>query len=160
MTHPTYSTPVFSDGVFSPSPFSWDPFRNPPPAESLRTPAEAARIEHTESEFLDDEDLACAGLMRADRRDLFREFAGESLAAALERAVGRPKTKKAKRPNRFRERELARAVRAAKSAGGERIEIDPTTGKISVILAKPGESTTDNEVEDWLSKQGRRADQR
>jgi hypothetical protein len=63
--------------------------------------------------------------------------------------------------NRFRERELARAVRAAKSAGGERVEIDPMTGKISVIIAKPGgESAADNEVENWLSKQGRHADQR
>jgi hypothetical protein len=61
--------------------------------------------------------------------------------------------------NRFREVELARAVRAAKSAGGERVEIDPTTGKISVIIAtKPGESATDSEVENWLSKQGRHAD--
>jgi hypothetical protein len=61
--------------------------------------------------------------------------------------------------NRFREVELARAVRAAKSAGGERVEIDPTTGKISVIIAtKPNESATDSEVENWLSKQGRHAD--
>jgi hypothetical protein len=57
-------------------------------------------------------------------------------------------------PGRFRERELARAVRAAKSAGGERVEIDPATGKISVILTKPGgDSAADNEVENWLSKQ-------
>ena len=50
-------------------------------------------------------------------------------------------------PGRFRERELARAVRAAKSAGGERVEIDPATGKISVILTKPvGDSAADNEV--------------
>jgi hypothetical protein len=65
-----------------------------------------------------------------------------------------------RRTNRFRERELARAVRAAKSAGGERVEIDPATGKISVILTKPaGKSAADNEVEGWLSKQGRHADQ-
>jgi hypothetical protein len=63
-----------------------------------------------------------------------------------------PRTPRA--PNRFRERELARAVRAAKSAGGERVEIDPTTGKITVIVGgKPGERVTDNEVENWLSKQ-------
>jgi hypothetical protein len=61
--------------------------------------------------------------------------------------------------NRFREAELARAVRAAKDAGGERVEVDPATGKISVIIAaKPGESAADNEVENWLSKQGRHAD--
>jgi hypothetical protein len=37
-------------------------------------------------------------------------------------------------PGRFRERELARAVRAAKAAGGERVEVDPNTGKITVIV--------------------------
>jgi hypothetical protein len=54
-------------------------------------------------------------------------------------------------PNRFRERELKRALRAARAAGGERVEVDPETGKISVIL-KPmaAESATDNEVENWV----------
>jgi hypothetical protein len=56
--------------------------------------------------------------------------------------------------NRFREKELARAVRAAKEAGGDRVEVDPETGKISVIIGKKlDESTADNEVENWLSKQ-------
>jgi hypothetical protein len=55
--------------------------------------------------------------------------------------------------NRFRERELARAVRAAKAAGGERVEVEPATGKIIVIVGKPGKSeVTDNEVETWVSK--------
>jgi hypothetical protein len=44
----------------------------------------------------------------------------------------RPRTE-----SRFREREVARAVRAAKAAGGERVEIDPTSGKITVIVGKP-----------------------
>jgi hypothetical protein len=56
-------------------------------------------------------------------------------------------------PNRFRERELARAVRVTQSAGGGRVEIDPITGKISVVIGKKGESPADNEVEEWLSKQ-------
>jgi hypothetical protein len=43
-------------------------------------------------------------------------------------------------PNRFRERELARAVRAAKSAGGSRVEIDPGTGRISVIIGTEPET--------------------
>jgi hypothetical protein len=55
--------------------------------------------------------------------------------------------------NRFRERELARVVRAAKKGGGERVEIDPKTGRYFVILAKSGERVADNEVETWLSKQ-------
>jgi hypothetical protein len=56
--------------------------------------------------------------------------------------------------NRFLEVELARAVRAAKRAGGERVEVDPDTGKISVIVGgKPDEHAADDEVERWLSKQ-------
>jgi hypothetical protein len=42
-------------------------------------------------------------------------------------------------PGRFRERELARAVRAARAAGGERVEVDPKTGKITVIVGGAGE---------------------
>jgi hypothetical protein len=50
-------------------------------------------------------------------------------------------------PNRFRERELARA-------GGERVEVDPGTGRITVIVGgKSDERVADNEVENWLSKQ-------
>jgi hypothetical protein len=41
--------------------------------------------------------------------------------------------------NRFRQREISRALRAAREADTEvdRVEIDPVSGKISVILAKP-----------------------
>jgi hypothetical protein len=44
--------------------------------------------------------------------------------------------------NRFNEREVARAIRAARKAGESeaRVEIDPGTGKITVFLAKPGEA--------------------
>jgi hypothetical protein len=59
--------------------------------------------------------------------------------------------------NRFRERELARAVRAAKCAGGERVEIDPATGKISVIIAKPdNEAATNNALDQWLKDKNAR----
>lgn len=44
--------------------------------------------------------------------------------------------------NRFRERELARAVRAAKAAGGERVVIDPASGKITVMVGKSDEAST------------------
>jgi hypothetical protein len=55
----------------------------------------------------------------------------------------RPRT-----PSRFRERELARALRAAKAAGSERVEVNPATGKITVIIGGRGtESVTDDEVE-------------
>src|SRR5262245_45613772 len=53
--------------------------------------------------------------------------------------------------NRFRERELARAVRAAKAAGGERVEVDPESGKITVIIAKgaPGAETQAAGAKAW-----------
>ena len=54
--------------------------------------------------------------------------------------------------NRFRERELARVVRAAKKGGGERVEIDPQTGRYLVILAKPGESQDSDTPEQIISK--------
>jgi hypothetical protein len=41
--------------------------------------------------------------------------------------------------NRFHEREVARALRAARAAGEnvDRVEIDPRTGKIAVVIAQP-----------------------
>jgi hypothetical protein len=54
--------------------------------------------------------------------------------------------------NRFRERELARAVRAAKSAGGTRVEIDPGTGRISVIIGEHAESEPSDTPERIISK--------
>jgi hypothetical protein len=57
--------------------------------------------------------------------------------------------------NRFLEVEVARVVRACKRAGGERVEVDPDTGKISIIVGgKPDEhAARDDEVERWLRKQ-------
>jgi hypothetical protein len=40
------------------------------------------------------------------------------------------------------------------------VEVDAVTGKINVVVGKPGESVADNEVEKWLSKQGQHANQR
>ena len=39
---------------------------------------------------------------------------------------------------RFRERELARAARAARVSGAERLELDPESGKYSIFFTKPG----------------------
>jgi hypothetical protein len=50
--------------------------------------------------------------------------------------------------NRFRERELARAVKAAKAAGGERVEVDPASGKITVIIGK-GEPAIEAGAKAW-----------
>lgn len=55
--------------------------------------------------------------------------------------VPKPKEPTPRSRNRFRERELARALRAAKKVGGERVELDPQTGKIVILLDK--RSTTD-----------------
>src|SRR5262245_1601018 len=53
--------------------------------------------------------------------------------------------------NRFSQREVARALKAARLAGErpDRVEIDPKTGKIAVILAKSGEAAAEpNEWDD------------
>ena len=64
------------------------------------------------------------------------------------------KSDKPKRPprrkNRFNEREVARAGRAGKAIGAERIEVDPATGKISIIL--PSKGATAHGPDDLLSK--------
>jgi hypothetical protein len=53
-------------------------------------------------------------------------------------------------PSRFRERELARAVRAARDAGGvERVEV-AVDGTINVILAKAGETAA--VADDWTDE--------
>jgi hypothetical protein len=61
--------------------------------------------------------------------------------------------------NRFNEREVSRAVRAVRRTGEnvDRVEIDPTTGKITVILAKPcGEAAADkNEWDEAIEQSGR-----
>jgi hypothetical protein len=52
--------------------------------------------------------------------------------------------------NRFQERELARAIRATRKAGESeaRVEVDPASGRISVVLAKPGEAA-ESKVNPW-----------
>src|SRR5262245_11196868 len=45
-----------------------------------------------------------------------------------------------RRKNRFNEREVARAGRAAKAIGAYGVDIDPATGKLSIVIAKPGEA--------------------
>jgi len=46
--------------------------------------------------------------------------------------------------NRFNSREVARALKAARLAGErpERVEIDPATGRITVIIAQAGDAST------------------
>jgi hypothetical protein len=50
----------------------------------------------------------------------------------------RRKSRPPRTENRFRQREIARSIRGAEDAGKdvERVEIDPATGRIHLILAK------------------------
>ena len=48
-----------------------------------------------------------------------------------------------RRKNRFNEREFARAARAGQAVGAERVEVDPATGVISMIL-KPNKGGGSN----------------
>jgi hypothetical protein len=56
-------------------------------------------------------------------------------------------------PNRFNEREVARAVKAIDRAGKaiERVEIDPISGKLSVILAAP-DARHERPLDNWLRR--------
>jgi hypothetical protein len=46
------------------------------------------------------------------------------------------------RAHRFRETEVTRAARAAEKAGLviSRVDVDPSTGRISVVVGKPGDA--------------------
>jgi hypothetical protein len=60
------------------------------------------------------------------------------------------------RSNRFTERELARALRAAHRAGGvARVEVD-LDGRIVLFTAKP-ESASGNDLDGWLARRGKDA---
>jgi hypothetical protein len=61
----------------------------------------------------------------------------------------------------FKQRNVSRAVRACEAAGKEIGAVEITKdGTIRVIVGKVGERTADNEVENWLSKQGQHENQR
>jgi hypothetical protein len=53
--------------------------------------------------------------------------------------------------NRFNQREVARALRAARLAGERpvRVEIDPATGRITVIIANPGDAPPAAATNEW-----------
>jgi hypothetical protein len=53
--------------------------------------------------------------------------------------------------NRFNQREVARAIRAAREAGEnlDRVEIDPASGKISVFVAKPAAAESTAGAKTW-----------
>ena len=59
--------------------------------------------------------------------------------------------------NRFNQREVSRALRAVRDSGTpvDRVEIDPASGKIAVILARPNsEAASDkNEWDEEIGQQ-------
>jgi hypothetical protein len=69
--------------------------------------------------------------------------------------------KKPRGLNRFTEREVARAGRAGKAIGAERVEVDPATGRISIILPKSGRdaAASGSYLDDWMAKRGKDAHQ-
>jgi hypothetical protein len=57
--------------------------------------------------------------------------------------------RKERGPNWFLKREVARAIRAAKEAGGQSVEIDPATGRIRVILGDQNGAAANAEHNEW-----------
>jgi hypothetical protein len=95
---------------------------------------------------LDGEDLACAGLRRAN--DFMDVFADLRRQAHDEWAASLPKSKPRKPPT------LADVAKQAGKAGIEiaRYEVKPD-GTVVAIVGKQGATVNDDEVENWLSKQ-------
>ena len=60
----------------------------------------------------------------------------------------RQRKQRARTENRFRTREVTRAVKAAKAAGEhvERVEIDPVSGKITVIVVAAPDPAADTKA--------------
>jgi hypothetical protein len=54
------------------------------------------------------------------------------------------KSGRRRKNSRFLETEVRRAIRAARREGADRVEVDPTTGRITVGLMKPAESNGPN----------------
>jgi hypothetical protein len=58
---------------------------------------------------------------------------------------------RARQPSAFRQSDIAKLVRIAVRVGAERVDVDPVSGKISVIL-KTGVVSTQNELDSWMAK--------
>jgi hypothetical protein len=55
--------------------------------------------------------------------------------------------------HKFKDRDVKRVIRASQQAGIEidAVEVDPTTGKIKVIISKSGEASG-NDLDHWIAK--------
>jgi hypothetical protein len=52
-------------------------------------------------------------------------------------------------PNRFLKSETTRAIKAAKAAGASKVEIEPATGKITVLLGPQAAADEDGDSDRW-----------
>jgi hypothetical protein len=57
-----------------------------------------------------------------------------------------------RRPSAFRQSDVAKLVRIAVRAGADRVDVDPISGKISVILKTGEVPTQKNELDGWMAK--------
>ena len=71
--------------------------------------------------------------------------------------VGSP-TAKPRGNNRVRKTEVDRVIRSAKQAGASGIVVDPTTGKITVLLDRneAAKAAEGNELDQWMEKHARK----
>ena len=60
--------------------------------------------------------------------------------------------------NRFHQREVSRALRAVRDSGTpvDRVEVDPTTGKISIFVKSSGSAADKNEWDEAIEQSGRK----
>jgi len=65
-----------------------------------------------------------------------------------------------RRKNRFNEREFARAARAGRAVGAERVEVDPATGVISMVLKPNQPDAAGNDLDQWLRDKNARPPER
>jgi hypothetical protein len=57
----------------------------------------------------------------------------------------------------FRQRDVAAAIKAARAAGCTitRVEIDPITGRITIMIGAPGELKEASDLDKWLAQHAR-----
>ncbi len=88
--------------------------------------------------------------------DMLRAFTQVMRARVREKVTLTLPKHKPRSPNRFRQRDLARALCVAKP--GDRVDVDPVSGKISVTIAKPGaEPQAVTDLDQWLAKREKNA---
>lgn len=66
----------------------------------------------------------------------------------------RPRSIVPRTPNRFREREISRAMRAAHASGMpvKEITIDPLTGRIAIVVGDPAVAQTGTDLDNWMTE--------